>query len=152
MQGLGGYLMPQASDVEWRLSEEDSDEYYLKMIHEISDATKDYVLPFLNKYSNLREYTYGVEMGLFKHTTYDYKTPPIAYYLLGEKDNALRYIDQMLNLYAHRIESEKKKYELIEKDSFREEVFYCGYNRDYDNYKEFADKFIKYMEEKDKQL
>ena len=81
-----GYLMPQNTYVEWRLAETDSDEYYLNLINEIIAELKRYVIPHMESISTIRDFIDSVENGIVPYDSYDNKSVPIAYLLLGEKE------------------------------------------------------------------
>ena len=89
--GQIGYMMPQHTFVEWRLAEDDTDEYYREMILDIQHAVKEYAMPYLSRYSTLQEFVWGAEKKEF-HNSFDPKAVPIAYYLLGEEECAIDYM------------------------------------------------------------
>ena len=94
--GQVGYLMPEKRFVEWRLADYDTEEYYLSMINDIKDALNNYVIPFMEKYSTIDAFVNGVESGNIKES-FDHKAVAIAYVLLGRKDDALRYMDEVID-------------------------------------------------------
>lgn len=134
-----GYLMPQDGYVDWRLAEDDSDDYYINIINEIVDAEEKYVIPYLEKLSTIRSFVDSVESGTMRFS-YDRKTMPIAYLLLGEKDNALKYINNHLYKLAHNNEIGRLP-EIIVGEDYVKEISYPQENRALINYQEFAEKF-----------
>lgn len=134
-----GDLMPQRELKEWRLSEDDSDEYYIDMIHDIVSSVKDYALPHLEKYSTLEEYVKGAEYNVFP-SAFKYKSVPIAYYLLGDRDNAMKFLNRTLERLARRNDS-TRNWEVIETGDYEKLVIHSKPDRDYVDYKAFAEKF-----------
>jgi hypothetical protein len=84
-------MMPQNTFVDWRLAEDDTDEYYREMILDIQHAVKEYAMPYLSRYSTLQEFVWGVEKKEFNNS-FDPQAVPIAYYLLGEEERAIKYM------------------------------------------------------------
>lgn len=138
--GLMGYLMPQKSGlVEWRLAESDTESYYLDMLEEIKNAITGYLLPFAEKNLTIIDFVYGAEMGYFRNGQYDYRAVAIAYYLLGESDNCLSYMNNILKFFANQ--SKNGTDEDFQKSiGAIEDVQDISYNRNYINYKLFSDK------------
>ena len=135
-----GYLMPQNTYVEWRLAETDSDEYYLNLINQIVSEVRMYVIPHMESISTIRDFIDAVENGILRYGLYDNKYVPIAYLLLGEKDKAMKYIDNHLDKLSHDDTIGSPPEFLVEKD-YLQEVYYPQENRDLIIYQEFAEKF-----------
>ncbi|MBR1933528.1 MAG: hypothetical protein IJ841_07570 [Prevotella sp.] len=147
--GLLGYLMPQRSPlVEWRLSEQDSEEYYLSMIQEIVDAIRDYALPFMERYSTLQAYVEGAEQDAFRHGSFDRQCMPIAYYLLGDLDSSMRYIEETLQRYSRG--NSPKGIEVIKTAEFEEVIIHPEPDINYVNYLDFSEKFKQWVEQQEK--
>lgn len=134
-----GYLLPHNRYVDWRLSENDSDDYYVSMINEIVDGEKKYVVPYLEKISTIRSFVDSVESGYMRFS-YDRKAVPIAYLLLGEKDMALKYIDNHLNKLAHNDKIGRPP-EIVVGEDYVKEIYYPQENTALRDYQEFAKKF-----------
>ena len=137
--GLIGYLMPQNTFVDWRLAENDSDDYYLRMIKDIIEAESLYVLPYMEKLSSIRSFIEALESGTVQFS-YDRKSVPIAYFLLGEKEKALKYIDNHLDKLAHDDEIGRPPETIIGEDYIKV-VSYPQENKELIIWQEFAEKF-----------
>ena len=141
--GQVGYLMPEKRFVEWRLADSDTEEYYLSMINDIKDALNNYVIPFMEKYSTIDAFVNGVESGNIKES-FDRKAVAIAYVLLGQKNNALRYMDEV-------VEKEKRKdffgkgVEIEVTKEYRKETSYPKENKYLKEYLEFVQKLKVWM-------
>ena len=135
-----GYLMPQNTYVEWRLAETDSDDYYLNLINEIIAEVKRYVIPHMDSFSTIKDFVDAVEDGTLRYGSYDNKSLPIAYFLLGEKEKALKYIDNHLDKLAHD-DTIGRPPEFLVGEDYLQEVYYPQENRDLIIYQEFAKKF-----------
>ena len=134
-----GYLMPKGRYVDWRLAENDSDDYYVNMIHEIVDAENKYVLPYLEKISTIRSFVDSVETGTMRFS-FDRKAIPIASLVLGEKEKALRYIDNHLDKLAHNDKIGRPP-EIVVGEDYVKEIYYPQENTALRDYQEFAKKF-----------
>ena len=134
-----GYLMPQGKYVDWRLAEDDSDDYYVNMINEIVYAEKKYVLPYLEELSTIRSFIDSVESGTMRFS-YDRKAVPIAYLVLGEKEKAMRYINSHLEKLAHNDKIGRPP-EIIVGEDYVKEVYYPQENLALKAYQELAEKF-----------
>ena len=137
--GLIGYLMPQNTFVDWRLAENDSDDYYLRMIKDIIEAESLYVLPYMEKLSSIRSFIEALESGTVQFS-YDRKSVPIAYFLLGEKEKAMKYIDNRLDKLAHDDEIGRPP-EIVVGEDYVKEIYYPQENTALRDYQEFAKKF-----------
>lgn len=135
-----GYLMPQNTYVEWRLAETDSDDYYLNLINEIISGVKRYVIPHMESISTIKDFVDAVEDGTLRYGSYDNKSLPIAYFLLSEKEKALKYIDNHLDKLAHD-DTIGRPPEFLVGEDYLQEVYYPQENRDLIIYQEFAKKF-----------
>ena len=141
--GLIGYLMPQNTFIDWRLAENDSDDYYLSMVKDIIEAERLYVLPYIENLSTIRSFIEALESDAV-HFSYDRKSVPIAYLLLGEKEKALKYIDNRLDKLAHDDEIGRPPETIIGEDYIKE-VYYPQENKELIIYQEFAEKFKKVL-------
>lgn len=141
--GHMGYLMPQNGVVEWRLSDSDSEDYYLSLINEIAASVKDYVIPFFEKYASLEAFVNAIEDCAFEHIGYDPKAVVIAYHLLGRKKDALEYMKRRLRKLASddRIGREP---EYLEKHHAETVIYYPPINRGYIYFLEFTEKMKSY--------
>ena len=140
---LGGHMgniMPQARLVEWRLSEQDTENYYLNLINDIANAVRTYVLPFMEKYSTIEDFISGIEDGSLEFGSYDKQTAPIAYYLQGKSEKAKQYIEDTLKRLSRK-GCYGQEVEFAEGEQYRIEKYYPTINRDLMNYQDFAHRF-----------
>jgi hypothetical protein len=139
--GLIGDLMPQNKYIDWRLAENDSDDYYLRMIKDIIEVERLYVLPYIEKISTIRYFVEALESDTVRFS-YDRMSVPIAYLLLGEKEKALKYIDERMDKLAHDDEIGRPP-EIIVGEDYIKEVYYPQENKELILWQEFAEKFRK---------
>jgi len=141
--GQIGYLMPEKRFVEWRLADSDTEEYYLNMINNIKEALEKYVIPFMEKYSTMNTFVNGVESENIREP-FDQKAVAIAYVLLGRKDDALRYMDEVIEKEKHKdffgkgVETEVTK-------EYRMETSYPKENKYLKDYMNFVQKLKLWM-------
>lgn len=142
--GQIGYIMPQKTFVEWRLAEDDTDDYYLNMIQEIIASIRDYVLPYMERFSTLQNFVDGVGMGIILYEFYDNKTIPVVKYLLGDKEGALKSIERILERYKR--ESDRPRgLEFMSDDVCEKIVIHSSPDRNYVDFYEFAEKLKTYI-------
>lgn len=146
--GLIDYIMPHhVGLMEWRLSEYDTDDYYIRMINDIIDKIRQYVLPFMEKYNTIEQYLEGVESGSFIKLSLDKKAVPIAYYLIGERQKAFDYIAETLEAYKRQA-APMPFHEHIITEEYEKDVYNCNQDGNLRVYQDFADKFTKWVNQK----
>ena len=147
--GLIDYIMPPHKGLlEWRLSEDDTDDYYVQMINDIGRKIQLYVLPFMEKYCTIEHFLEGVENGCFTQLSLDKKTVPIAYYLIGKKQKAFDYIAETLAKYE-RDSVPKLFHEHVVTDEYEKDVYHFNQNGNLLLYQDFAEKFTKWVNQRD---
>ena len=153
--GIGGlidYLMPQHTGlIEWRLADNDTDGHFLQVIDEINKVIKLYLLPFMDKYSTIEDFLQGVENDNFNQISFDKKTPPIAYYLIGEKNKAISYINDTINRFVKLSEPTSIHKQTITEEYVKHE-FTFNKNADCINYQKFAKKFKEWIDRNENNL
>lgn len=146
--GLIDYIMPPHKGLmEWRLSEDDTDEYYVKMIDDILSKIRQFVLPFMEKYITIEQFLEGVEGGCFAQLSLDKKTVPIAYYLIGEKQKAFDYIVETLARYE-RDAAPVPFHERFVTDVYEKDVYHFNQNGNLLVYQDFAEKFTNWVNQR----
>ena len=133
-----GYLMPCEQYKEWRVENSAPNDVCQEIIDDIIDNIETCAIPFLNKYSDIKKLIHSIEEGnrlLSFHS--DYKLP-ILYYLNGECDLAILYMNEALKRKSTKAAKVDDDYphELLEKN----ERSNTPQQRELDNYKEFVDK------------
>ena len=133
-----GYLMPCEQYKEWRVENSAPNDVRQEIIDDIIGNIETCAIPFLNKYSDIKELIHGIEEGnrlLSFHS--DYKLP-ILYYLNGECDLAVAYMNEALKRKSTKAAKVDDDYpfELLDKA----ERDNTPQQRELDNYKEFVDK------------
>ena len=134
--------------VEWRLAESDTDEYYLQVATDIVNALRAYVVPFLEKYSTLRDFIDGIEERAIKRDFYDNKAVPVAYYLIGERQKAFDYIAETLAIYKRQA-APMPFHEHIVTEEYEKDVYNCNQDGNLRVYQDFAEKFTKWVSQKE---
>ena len=96
-----------------------------------------YAIPFLDKYSDINEILFELEEGnRFIPRHYDL---PLIYYMLGEKENAISYVNQEL---IRKESKAKRSHEGNSFDPSNNNIRETPLDREYNEYKEFADKLM----------
>ena len=133
-----GYLMPCEQYKEWRVENSAPNDVRQEIIDDIIGNIEKCAIPFLNKYSDIKELIHGIEEGnRFLSFQSEYKLP-ILYYLNGEYDLAVAYMNEALKRKSMKAAKVDDDYpcELLEKN----ERSNTPQQRELDNYKEFVDK------------
>ena len=133
-----GYLTPCENYKEWFVENSAPNDVCQEIIDDIISNIETYAIPFLNKYSDIKELIHGIEEGnRFLSFQSEYKLP-ILYYLNGEYDLAVAYMNEALKRKSTKAAKVDDDYprELLEKN----ERSNTPQQREYDDYKEFVDK------------
>ena len=133
-----GYLTPCENYKEWFVENSASDNVRNEIIADMISDIETYAIPFLNKYSDIKELIHGIEEGnRFLSFQSEYKLP-ILYYLNGECDLAILYMNEALKRKSTKAAKVDDDYprELLEKNERNN----TPQQRELDNYKEFVDK------------
>ena len=142
-QGLG-YFMPVPGYKEWRLADDATETEVETVINEIVTITELYVIPFLNKYSLLKNLIIGIENNELKFCMNFKCLLPILYLVNGQRDKACLYMEETLNkmkaIHAVRINENKKLQELYGTDNIG-----MNMNKTFENYKVYVEKFNGYL-------
>lgn len=133
-----GYLTPCENYKEWFVENSAPNDVRQEIIDDIISNIETYAIPFLNKYSDIKELIHGIEEGnrfLSFHSGYKL---PILYYLNGEYDFAISYMNEELKRKSRKAAKVEDDYpfELLKRD----ERSNTPQQREYDDYKEFVDK------------
>lgn len=133
-----GYLTPCENYKEWFVENSAPNDVRQEIIDDIISNIETYAIPFLNKYSDIKELIHGIEEGnRFLSFQSEYKLP-ILYFLNGECDLAIAYMNEALkrkSTKAAKVEDDYPR-ELLKRD----ERSNTPQQREYDDYKEFVDK------------
>ncbi len=108
-----GYLFPSYKTYkEWRVAEDDSDEYVNSVIEEISNGIHDNVLPLLERHTCLKQLLYDiVNAKMPKGWWYDtFCLPPILYYAEGNATEAQAYMEQMMQQLLQTDEAKRPRH------------------------------------------
>ena len=133
-----GYLTPCENYKEWFVENSAPNDVRQEIIDDIISNIETYAIPFLNKYSDIKELIHGIEEGnRFLSFQSEYKLP-ILYYLNGEYDLTVAHMNEELkrkSMKAAKVDDDYP-YELLEKD----ERINTPQQRELENYKAFVDK------------
>ena len=133
-----GYLTPCENYKEWFVENSAPNDVRQEIIDDVISNIETYAIPFLNKYSDIKELIHGIEEGnRFLSFQSEYKLP-ILYFLNGECDLAIAYMNEALkrkSTKAAKVEDDYPR-ELLKRD----ERSNTPQQREYDDYKEFVDK------------
>lgn len=138
-----GQLTPKNNFQEWHVENSATEENVRDTIIDMVNLIEAYAVPFLNKYSNINEILFELEEGtrlVPRNAGYNL---PLLYFLIGEKENAISYINQEL------IKKESKAERSHEGNPFEPRnnniIPETPLDREYNEYKEFAKKFLERM-------
>ena len=133
-----GYLTPCENYKEWFVENSAPNDVRQEIIDDVISNIETYAIPFLNKYSDIKELIHGIEEGnRFLSFQSEYKLP-ILYFLNGECDLAIAYMNEALKRKSTKAAKVDDDYprELLEKNERNN----TPQQRELDNYKEFVDK------------
>lgn len=133
-----GYLTPCENYKEWFVENSAPNDVRQEIIDDIISNIETYAIPFLNKYSDIKELIHGIEEGnRFLSFQSEYKLP-ILYYLNGEYDLTVAHMNEELkrkSMKAAKVE-DYYPFELLKRD----ERSNTPQQRELENYKAFVDK------------
>ena len=138
-----GYLTPEKAYKTWRVADAMSEDGLQNIVNDIYKSIVDFAIPYLDKYSVIRNLIGGMEGGVLNNQIDELYNMPIFYYLAGEKNNALNYMSHRLKTMEQKIVREmSEKTNLYKMHGTQVEVD----DRFYRQYKQFCNSFICYME------
>lgn len=135
-----GQLTPKNNFQQWLVENSATEEDVRDTVIDMVNLIEAYAVPFLNKYSDINEILFELEEGNRLVPRYAGYNLPLLYYMLGEKENAISYINQELT----KKESQAKRshegnpLELPHNNSICETPL----DREYNEYKEFVKRFM----------
>lgn len=136
-----GYLTPEKTFKTWRVADNTSNEEMSNIVSDMFRCVVNYAIPYLEKYSTMPNVIQGIELGTLANQTDIIYNLPIFYLLCGEKEKAIRYVNERLEIMKHELEKETKEVsfinEVYDKDILPD-------NRQFSQYKTFVDKFTSY--------
>jgi len=139
-----GQLTPKNNFQQWLVENSATEEDVRDTVIDMVNLIEAYAVPFLNKYSDINEFLFELEEGsrlVPRNAGYNL---PLLYYMLGEKENAISYINQELI----RKESEaKRSHEDNPFEPNNNNIRETPLDREYNEYKEFAEKLKKRIEQ-----
>ena len=133
-----GYLTPCENYKEWFIENSAPNDVRHEIIADMIKNIETFAIPFLNKYSDVKELIHGIEEGnrfLSFHSGYKL---PILYYLNGESELAVSYMNEELKRKAAKAAKVEDDYpfELLKRD----EGSNTPQQREYEDYKDFVGK------------
>ncbi len=135
-----GYLMPENRYYEWRIAESDSDSYVEKTVEDMLSKIREYVIPFINKYSSIHHILKGIENHELRFISNEKYLIPILHYIEGDRDYAIQYIRQSFKKMEKFIPNDDVN---ILQDRYKEKPVSFRENKEYGVYKTFLDNFEK---------
>ena len=91
-----GQLTPKNNFQQWLVENSATEEDVRDTVIDMVNLIEAYAVPFLNKYSDINEILFELEEGNRLVPRYAGYNLPLLYYMLGEKENAISYINQEL--------------------------------------------------------
>lgn len=143
--GLGieiGYLMPEKRYYEWRIAESDSDSYVEKVVVDMVSKIRKHVIPHIEKYSTINNVIKGFEDYELKSPSNDKYLMPILYYLEGDMEGAVKYIEQTFQSMNQFFTNRDVEFM---QDLYGESSATLRENKEYVLYKEFMEKFKSFI-------
>lgn len=132
-----GQLTPKNNFQQWLVENSATEEDVRDTVIEMLNLIETYAIPFLDKYSDINEILFELEEGnRFIPRHYDL---PLIYYMLGEKENAISYVNQEL---IRKESKAKRSHEGNSFDPSNNNIRETPLDREYNEYKEFADKLM----------
>lgn len=135
-----GDLFPKKDYRVWRFALDDSDELIERNVDEMVDSIVQYGLPYLQRIS---EIDFFIEK-MFKVNRQIYL--PIIYYLYGRKEQALKYIDNVIEELSFRPAMDENYRAIMELHGIESEVTID--NRELELYMPFVERFRELVNEK----
>ncbi len=136
-----GYFTPQNSFIEWHVENSASEDDVREVVNDMVNLIKTYAVPFLDKYSDINEILFELEEGtkLVPHHS-DYNLP-LLYFMIGEKDNAISYMNKELKRKELKAFHNEYPIEIQNRiDSHNPAIV-----REYKEYKDFSSKLLTRM-------
>lgn len=141
-----GYLLPEFSFKEWKVTETSSDEYISFVVGDMYTNIVNFAIPYFERYSEIRNVIEDIEKGVLKNQIDSSHYLPILYLLNGDKDLVVPYLQKELNrreYLKNKVCGDDYPFPLFNnvKDCSTSE------SRIYNEYKSFVDKIMRYMSE-----
>lgn len=134
-----GQLTPKNNFQQWLVENSATEEDVRDTVIDMVNLIEAYAVPFLNKYSDINEILFELEEGNRLVPRYAGYNLPLLYYMLGEKENAISYINQEL---TKKESQAKRSHEGNPFDPSNNNIRETPLDREYNEYKEFADKLM----------
>lgn len=134
-----GYLTPNNNFQQWNVPSSATEDDVRETVYDMIRLIETYAIPYLNKLSDMNVLLLELEEGnslVPRHADYNL---PMLYYLIGENENARFYIEQELKKKESRA---KRSHEGNSFDPSNNNIRETPLDREYNEYKEFADKLM----------
>lgn len=139
-----GQLMPENNFKEWHVENSATEEDVQDIITEMLSLIETYAIPFLDKFSDINKLIYEIEEGnslVPRHADYNL---PLLYDIVGDRECAIRYINQELERKNHKAKISNLKTSIEQENKSKNYI--SPAEREYNSYKDFSNKFLKHIE------
>ena len=96
-----GHIIPANRFIEWRIPDDDTEEHVMKVTDEMYYLIKTYAMPYFDKYCRIDDVIRDFENDVFPFFL-NPQTIPVLYYIKGQKDKALQYMDNHLKILREK--------------------------------------------------
>ena len=134
-----GQLTPKNNFQQWLVENSATEEDVRDTVIDMVNLIEAYAVPFLNKYSDINEILFELEEGNRLVPRYAGYNLPLLHYMLGEKENAISYINQEL---TKKESQAKRSHEGNSFDPSNNNIRETPLDREYNEYKEFVKRFM----------
>lgn len=138
-----GYLTPNNNFQQWNVPNSATEDDVRDTVNDMLNLIETYAEPYLNRLSDANALLFELEEGNSlrpRHADYNL---PLLYFLMGEKENAISYVNQEL---IRKESKAKRSHEGNPFDPNNNNIRETPLDREYNEYKEFAEKLMARME------
>lgn len=96
-----GHIIPANRFIEWRVPDDDTEEHIMKVTDEMYHLIKTYAMPYFDRYCKIDCIIHDFENSVFPFFL-NPQTIPVLYYIKGQKDKALQYMDCHLKILREK--------------------------------------------------
>ena len=140
-----GYLTPDNSFKTWLVDNSAPESILNGVAAEMVHSIETYAMPFLNKYSEINELIYGLKEGNRLISFNSNHNLPLLYVMTGEKEQAISYLNRELERKEMIVKKSKRDCPVEAQND--NNSFISPVEREYNEYKEFAEKLMKRIEQ-----
>ena len=140
-----GYLKHKKEFKEWQVENSASEEDVREIVNDMVNHIETYAIPFLSKFSDVNELIFELGVGnLINPHHADYNLP-LLYVMTGEKEQAISCLNRELERKKMIVKTSKRDCPIEARND--NNSFIPPVEREYNEYKEFAEKLMKRIEQ-----